>query len=214
MNFSLGVNMDYIIRNEEERDYFEVENVTREAFWNIYRPGCNEHLVTHNLRNNPTFIKKLDYIVEINGEIIGTIIYSHGTLRLDNGGEMDFITFGPVGIRPDYQKNGVGQELIRYSIDRAKDLGYDAIFITGNPIYYNRFGFEAACKYGIFLDENRNPSEANFFMVNVMTQGTLDGLAGVYVFDPCFDPSNEELEEFDKQFPLKIKEKREGQFAD
>ena len=206
--------MEYIIRNEEERDYFEVENVTREAFWNIYRPGCNEHLVTHNFRNNQAFIKKLDYVMEDNGEIIGTIIYSHGTLRLDNGGKMDFITFGPVGIRPDYQKNGMGQELIRYSMDRAKDLGYDAIFITGNPIYYNRFGFEAACNYGIFLDENRNPSEANFFMVNVLKQGALDGLAGIYVFDPCFDTSKEELEDFDKQFPSKIKEKRPGQFQD
>jgi predicted N-acetyltransferase YhbS len=206
--------MNYKIRDENVKDYYEVENVTREAFWNLYRPGCIEHLVIHNLRNNQAFIKELAYVIEYNEEIIGSIIYSYGILKLDKGGGKDLINFGPVSIRPDYQGKGIGNKLITTSIDRAKELGYDVIFITGNPKYYNRFGFEPACQYGIYLDEKRDSKEAEFFMVKLLKPGALDGLSGIYVFDSCFYPSMEELEEYDKQFPPKIKEKRPGQFEE
>ena len=65
---------DYIIRLERKEEYREVENLVREAFWNVYRPGCNEHLVTHNFRSNPAFVKELDYVIEQDCEIVGTII--------------------------------------------------------------------------------------------------------------------------------------------
>jgi predicted N-acetyltransferase YhbS len=146
--------MNVIIRNEEEKDYFEVENVIREAFWNVYRPGCNEHLVTHNLRTNDAFIKELDYVIDKAGEIIGNIIYSKVKLISDCGNLNHFICFGPIGIRPDYQGTGLGQKLIEYSLEEAKKLGYTAVFITGNHKYYQCFGFESASKYGIYLDEN------------------------------------------------------------
>lgn len=202
--------MDYIIRNEEEKDYFEVENVTREAFWNVYRPGCNEHLVTHNFRTSPAFIKELDFVIEKDGEIIGTIIYSKVKIKLDCGGVKEFICFGPIGIRPDYQGRGLGEKLIEYSLEKAKKLGYDTVFITGNHKYYNRIGFESASKYGIYLDENRD-GEFVFFMVKVLKDGALNGASGILEFNACFEPSQEEIEEFDSQFPPKVKEIRPGQ---
>lgn len=203
--------MDFILRNEEENDYFEVENVTREAFWNVYRPGCNEHLVTHNLRKKPAFIKELDYVIEKDGAIIGTIIYSNVQLKLDGGRVKEFICFGPVGIRPDYQGIGLGQKLIEYSLEKAKNLGYGAVFIEGNHNYYHRFGFESASKYGVFLDDNRD-GEFTFFMVKLLKENALDGVSGILKFDNAFEPTGEETEEFDKNFPPKVKEKRPGQF--
>lgn len=200
-----------IIRNEEEKDYFEVETVTREAFWNVYRPGCNEHLVTHNFRSNPAFVKELDYVIEQDCEIVGTIIYTLGDLTLDTGQRERFLTFGPIAIRPDKQGRGLGGELIRFTLQKARNMGFKAVFITGNPDYYRRFGFESACKYSIYLDENRDANEATFFMVNVLEEGALDGKAGIFQFDKCFSPSDEELEEFEKLFPPKVKEKRPGQ---
>lgn len=205
--------MVYMIRNEEENDYSEVENVIREAFWNVYRPGCNEHLVTHNLRTSPAFIKELDFVIEKDGEIIGSIIYSYAKLKLDDGSVKDFICFGPVGIRPDYQSAGLGQKLIRYSLDEAEKLGYTAVFITGHHKYYHKLGFESASKYGIFLDDNRE-GEFKFFMVKVLAEGALAGMNGVLDFDDCFNPSKEDTEEFDKMFPPKIKEKRPGQMEE
>lgn len=205
--------MDYIIRNEEEKDYFEVENVVREAFWNVYRPGCNEHLVTHNFRTDPAFIKELDYVIEKDGEIIGSIIYSYAKLKLDDGRVKDFICFGPIGIRPDYQNTGLGKKLIYYSLEEAKKLGHKAVFITGHHKYYQKLGFESASKYGVFLDNNRD-GEFKFFMVKPLTEDALIGINGILEFDDCFSPSKEETEEFDKMFPLKVKEKRPGQFEE
>ncbi len=203
--------MDIIIRNETSKDYHEVEVLTREAFWNVYRPGCNEHLVTHKLRKSPSFIKELDFVIEKEGEIVGTIIYSYVNLTLDNGEKKQFICFGPVGIRPDCQGLGLGKKLILHSLEEAKKLGYTAVFITGNHNFYNPLGFESASKYGIYLDDNRN-GEFTFFMVNPLVKGALDGINGILTFDSCFDPSTEETEQFDSLFTPKVKEKRPGQF--
>lgn len=205
--------MDYIIRNEEEKDYYEVENVVREAFWNVYRPGCNEHLVIHNFRNDPAFIKELNFVVEKDGEIIGSIIYSYAKLKLDDGRVKDFICFGPVGIRPDYQNAGLGQELIYFSLKEAQKLGHTVVFITGHHKYYQKLGFESASKYGVFLNNNR-AGEFKFFMVKSLTEDGLTDMNGVLEFNDCFNPSKEETEEFDRRFPLKVKEKRPGQFEE
>lgn len=205
--------MNIIIRNETEKDYIEVETITREAFWNVYRPGCNEHLVTHNLRKSPSFIKELDFVIEKEGEIVGTIIYSYVNLKMDNGGNRQFISFGPIGIRPDCQGLGLGRMLITHSLQEAKKLGHTAVFITGNHNYYNRFGFESASKYGIYVDENRD-GEFTFFMVKVLVDGALDNLSGILEFDECFSPTKEETEQFDALFPPKMKEKRPGQFEE
>ncbi len=202
--------MAFIIRNEEEKDYFEVENVTREAFWNVYHPGCNEQLITHNLLTNTAFVKELDFVIEKDGEILGTIIYSLVQLKLEGGGIKHFICFGPVGIRPDYQGKGLGQKLIEYSLEKAKELGYSAVFITGNHKYYHRFGFESASRYGIYLDDKRD-GEFTFFMVKLLKENALDKTSGILKFDACFEPTKEETEEFEQLFPPKVKEKRPGQ---
>lgn len=205
--------MKDIIRLEEEKDYLEVEHVVRDAFWNVYRPGCNEHLVAHNLRKSPGFIKELDFVIERQGEIIASIMYSYVELQMDNGGRIDFIGFGPVAVRPDCQGEGLGKSLILHSMKKAEQLGFEAVFITGNSRYYHRFGFESASRFGIFLDDNRD-GEFTFFMVKPLVQGALTGMGGHLKFNKSFDPSKEETEEFDKKFPEKVKEKLPGQLWD
>ena len=123
------------IRLEEEKDYKIVENLTREAFWNKYRPGCMEHLVVHKLRNNSRFIKKLDYVLEENDKIIGSIFYSLGYIKTKDNKILDVLIFGPVSIDPNYQKMGYGETLINYTLDIAKNMNYDLVLITGNPDY-------------------------------------------------------------------------------
>ncbi len=204
--------MNDIIRIEEEKDYFEVENLIREAFWNVYHPGCNEHLIAHKLRKSPEFIQELDLVIERNGEIVGSIIYSYVTLHKDSGETKKFIGFGPVAIRPDCQGQGLGKNLILHSMKMAEQLSHEAVFITGSSKHYHKLGFESASKYGIYLDENRD-GEFTFFMVKPLVHGALKDMEGILKFDESFEPSNEETEEFDKDFPEKIKEKRPGQLS-
>lgn len=205
--------MKDIIRLEEEKDYLEVEHVVREAFWNVYRPGCNEHLVAHNLRKSPGFVKELDFVIERNGEIVASIMYSYVELQMDNGERIDLVGFGPLSVRPDCQSEGLGKTLILHSMKEAEKLGFESVFITGSSRYYHRFGFESASRYGIYLDENRD-GEFTSFMVKLLAQDALAGMGGILKFDMSFDPTKEETEEFDKKFPEKVKEKLPGQMWD
>ena len=199
-----------MIRIEEEKDFFEVENLTREAFWNIYRPGCFEHLVIHNLRNENCFIKELDYVIEEDNKIIANIVYSLGTIITREGEQKEVLTFGPVSIHPEYQGKGYGEKIINYTLDLAKN-NYPCVLITGNPDYYKKYGFESASKYGIYYTGMPENEELPFFMIKVFNEEETSKLKGFYTDPECFNIDESQLEEFDKQFPKKEKEKREGQ---
>ncbi len=200
-----------IIRLEEEKDYFETENLTREAFWNVYREGCFEHLIIHNLRKDKSFVKELDYCIEIDNKIIANIVYAKGKLKLENGDIREILIFGPVSVLPEYQKKGYGEKLINYTIEKAKELGFDAIVIMGNPNYYKKFGFESCSKYKIYYEGIDKNEEAPFFMIKILNDNNIENLKGIYSDPDCYKADEKELEEFDKKFPFKIKEKTEGQ---
>lgn len=200
-----------IIRLEEEKDYFETENLTREAFWNVYREGCFEHLIIHNLRKDKSFVKELDYCIEIDNKIIANIVYAKGKLKLENGNIREILIFGPVSVLPKYQKKGYGEKLINYTIEKAKELGFDAIVIMGNPNYYKKFGFESCSKYKIYYEGIDKKEETPFFMIKILNDNNIENLKGIYSDPDCYKADEKELEEFDKKFPFKIKEKIEGQ---
>ena len=194
---------------ESEKDYEEVENLVREAFWNVYRPGCNEHLVAHKLRNVESFVKELDYIIRKDGKIVGNIMYSN--MFHEQQMCKDIVAFGPISVHPDYQNQGIGKQLIQSTLETAKKLQYKAVMITGNPQYYHRFGFQSASHYGIYLPGMSQEEEAEFFMVKELEKGFLKQHTGVYDFDSCFNVPDEELEVFEQKFPRKEKrEPREG----
>lgn len=200
------------LRLEEKKDYFEVENLTREAFWDVYRPGCEEHLILHKLRKTHSFIKELDYVVIEDNKIVGSIVYNKVFFGDKKEMSNEVIGFGPISVAPEYQGKGIGKKLIEVTADKAKEMGYKAILITGNDKYYNKLGFVSASKFGVHLAGMPLDDEATFFMAKELEKGYLAEHAGIYDFDPTFAVSKEELEEFDKQF--KYKEKREPRDTD
>ena len=203
---------NYQMYLEQPEDYRENENLTREAFWDVYRPGCSEHLVLHNLRKSKNFIPELSYVIKEGNHLIGSIAYSKVKINEEDGKSYEAIGFGPISVDPAYQKKGIGSKLIEVSVKRAKELGYPAIFITGNTNYYHRFGFESASRYGIYLEGMSKEDEAAFFMVLVLDPEKIKNIQGICEWDKAFEPDNDELLEFEKAFPYK--EKREARDSD
>ena len=191
------------IRLEHEKEHKEVENLTREAFWDVYRPGCNEHVVLHKLRKSKTFVSELDYVVIEDNQIVGNIVYT----KVLQDGEIcdDIIAFGPISVHPDYQRKGIGKKMIQYTIQKAKELGYKAIMITGDTKYYHPLGFMSASRFGVHLPGIPMEKETAFFMAMELEEGYLKDHAGVYDFDENFNVSDEELEAFEKELPSKTK---------
>ena len=191
------------IRCEEEREYREVESLTREAFWNVYRPGCSEHLVLHRLRKAAAFVPELDCVAEADGRIVGHIAYA----RMFRAGDAcaDVVGFGPISVLPEWQRRGVGALLIDETLKRARELGFRAVLITGNPAYYGRFGFVPASRFGVHLAGVSPEEEAPFFMAKELEPGALTQHAGVYAFDAAYEVTEAELAAFDAGFPTKVK---------
>lgn len=199
------------LRNETEGDYYEVENLTREAFWNVYRPGCDEHLILHKIRQSEAFIRELDLVAVCDGKIVGNIVYTKGYIVSEDGERTECITFGPLSVLPEFQRRGIGSLLVRESLKRAAALGYRVVLICGNPRYYGRFGFVPASRYHIHLGDGVPEDGAPFFMAKELYPGALKNLSGRYELDKCFEVDQGELDEFDRRFPPKVKEVREGQ---
>ena len=200
------------IRLETEKDYRVVENLTREAFWDVYRPGCNEHLVLHRLRQAESFIHELDYIVVQDNKIVGNIVYT----KMFHEQKMcnEIIAFGPISVHPDYQRKGIGKYMIEYTIQKAKELGFKAIMITGDTKYYHKLGFVSASSYNVHLPGMSIEDEAPFFMAIELEKNYLKDHPGIYEFDPCFNVTDEALEIFEKEFPPKAKRApREGDLS-
>lgn len=197
------------IRLEEEKDYFMNENLTREAFWNVYRPGCYEHYLLHKIRTDPCYVKELSYVIEVDRRLIASIVYAKGKIRNENG-EQEVLLFGPLSVLPEFQDAGYGTKLIKYTLRKAKQLGYPAVVITGKPEYYTRFGFKPASKYNIYYSGMEN-QENPYFMIKILHRNKIKDLHGIYSDPDVYLVNNDEVEEFDKKFPKKKKEKKEGQ---
>ena len=149
MKSIIDCNKTYAIRKETESDYRAVENLTREAFWNVYRPGCTEHYVLHQFRSRPEFVKELDYVMEVGGELIGHIMFVRAEIKADDGRVLPIMTFGPISIRPDFQRKGYGKILLDFALEKAAAMGVGAVCMEGNIDFYGKSGFDVASKSGI-----------------------------------------------------------------
>ena len=201
------------IRLEEPRDYREVENLTREAFWNKYRPGCMEHYVLHCYRDRPEFMKELDYVMEEDGVIIAHIMYSRAQITGDDGRMIPILIFGPVSVLPEKQGRGYVGRLIRYTLEQAERLGWGAVAITGDPDYYHRFGFVSGTAMGVCYDGIPPTEEAPFFMVKELKEGFLRDVTGVYRDPEGYFVEDADVDAFDAGFPPKEKKKLPGQLV-
>lgn len=184
-----------MIRNEEETDYLKVEEITRKAFWNLYVPGCNEHYLVHVMRSHEDFISALDLVIEVDGQIVGNIMYTKAKLVDEAGEEKNILTFGPVCIVPEFQRLGYGKKLMENSFERALALGYETIVIFGNPGNYVNRGFKSCKRYNICLSNDTYPTA---MLVKELKSDVLDGRKWVYHQSPVFEINEKEAECFDR----------------
>ena len=197
-----------IIRLEREHEHRTVEHLTREAFWNVYRPGCLEHYVLHCLRNDPAFVSELNLVLEKDDRIIGHVMYMRSAIRTDDGRTIPIMTFGPISIAPEWKRCGYGTLLLRASMEKAKVMGAGALAITGNIGFYGKSGFVAAKTKGIRYEDD---PEAEYFLIRELESGFLDGVSGTYKDPPGYFVDEDAAEAFDKAFPPKEKLKLPGQ---
>lgn len=186
--------MEIKIRKEKETDYQKVEELTRKAFYNMYMPGCFEHYLVHVMRQHEDFIPELDFVMELDGKIIGNIMYTKARLVDENGEEKEILTFGPVSIDPKYQRKGYGKSLIEYSFEKAESLGYNVIVIFGSPANYVGCGFKSCKKYNICVEGGKYPAA---MMVRELIPDILDGRRWVYYESSVMNISEEEAQRYD-----------------
>ena len=197
------------IRNEEEKDRAEVEDVIRKAFWNLYIPGCNEHYLAHIMRSHPDFLPELDFVIELDGKIIGSIMYTRNKLIEENGNEKNILTFGPVCILPEHQRRGYGKQLLEHSFERAAAAGYDVIVIFGSPNNYVSRGFKSCKKFNVCTEDG--PFPAAMLIKDLKPRTLENGKKYVYSPSPVFTFDEKEAERFDAGLEKMEKECRPGQ---
>ena len=215
-----------IIRLEKKEEYREVENLVRESFWNVYRPGCYEHYVLNQLRNDPAFVPELDFVMylstqenassehsatEQNGKLIGQNMFMRANIKADDGRVIPSMAMGPICITPELKRKGYGKILLDYSLEKAKELGCGAVCFEGNIDFYGKSGFTYASKFGIRYHGLPEGEDASFFLCKELIPGYLDGITGEYATPEGYYVDEAEVEAFDKEFPIKEKLKLPGQ---
>lgn len=192
------------IRLENENDYREVEELVRNSFWNVYRPGAYEHFIVHNLRNDESRVSNLAYVIEDGKKIVGNINYSIGEIDYEKC-VIPAVILGPVAVDENCRNMGLASRLINHTLEIAKNEGIPFVLVVGDENYYSRFGFESASKYNLYL-ENTDVNEENpFFMINVFDGTRMEWKFGIFHNPDVFDVDEEELDEFDRQFEYREK---------
>ena len=196
------------IRKEREADHRAVEELTRRAFYNMYIPGCVEHYLVHIMRGHEDFIPELDFVLELDGRIIGNIMYTKARLADEAGEEKEILTFGPVSVAPEHQRKGYGRMLIEHSFEKAKEMGYDVIVIFGSPANYVSRGFRSCKKYNICLEGGKFPAA---MLVKELAQGALDGRRWFYYDSPVMAIREEDAQRCDDTLPAMEKKYQPSQ---
>ena len=200
--------MSLVIRREEKSDERNNENLVREAFWNVYKPGCLEHYVLHVMRSSPGFINDLNFVMEEDGELIGQIVFHEAELVMKDGSKLPIATFGPIGIKPERKRKNYGTVLLAYAMNKAKEYGIKALLMEGNIGFYGKLGFTRACDKGILY----HGETVDFLLCRELEKGYLSGCEGAdYITPSIYYVDEAEAEEFDNTFPYKEKLKLEGQ---
>ncbi len=205
------MNDSYIIRVEKPEDYREGEDLVRESFWNVYRPGCSEHYVIHVLRDDPAFVKELDLVMERDGQMIGQNMFMKTHIVADDGRLIPVLTMGPICITPELKRQGYGKKLLDYSLEKATEMGFGAVLFEGNIGFYGHSGFDYARKFGVRYHDLPEGADDSFFLCKELNPGYLDGITGVYQTPRGYYVDDADVETFDKSFPPKEKQKLPGQ---
>ncbi len=198
-------------RLEKKEDYRAVENLVRESFWNVYRPGCSEHYVIHVLRDDPAFVKELDFVMEEDGRLIGQNMFMKTFVDADDGRKIPVLTMGPICIAPELKRRGYGKALLDYSLEKAAAMGFGAVLFEGNIEFYGKSGFDFASRFGIRYHDLPEDADSSFFLCKELIAGYFDGITGVYRTPEGYYVKDCDVEEFDREFPQKEKLRLPGQ---
>lgn len=196
------------IRLETPEDYKITEDITREAFWNRFQPGADEHYLLHQIRKSNDYVHELGFVAEVNGIVVGNIAYTKSSILDISGNLNQVLTFGPISVHPNYQQRGIGSTLIRHSLKVASSLGYSGVVIFGDPRYYGRLGFRCAERYDI---TTRSGQFSLCMLAYPLQPGAFDHIAGAFQESIAFENFMEGFEEFEKQFEEKEKFVTESQ---
>lgn len=202
---------DFHIRLERKEDHREVVTIVREAFWNVYRPGCLEHYVLNQMRSHPAYIPELSFVLEKDGKIIGQNVFVHASILADTGAVLPIAAMGPICIAPQWQHQGYGKRLLDYSLEKARAFGIHALCFEGNIHFYGKSGFDYAEKFGIRYAGLPEGADASFFLCKELTPDYLSGVRGTYAPPECYMVEEEAAEQFDNAFPKKEKQHPPGQ---
>lgn len=205
------MNKNIVIRLEKKEEHREVENLVRESFWNVYRPGCLEHFVLHELRNDADFVPQLDLVMLLDGRIIGQNVFVRAAIKSDGGEDLPIMTMGPICIAPEFKRQGYGKILLDYSLERAKEMGCGAVCFEGSIGFYGKSGFTYASEFGIRYHGLPEGADQSFFLCKELAAGYLEGVTGEYSTPAGYFVDEAAAEDFDKQFPPKEKLKLDGQ---
>ncbi len=201
------------IRLEKKSDWIETETLVRDSFWNVYRPGCLEHYLLHMLRSDPDFVPELDLVMEMNGRLIGQIVFVRAKIDTDEGRQIPILTMGPVCIANDLKRQGYGRQLVNHALGKAEKLGFGAVCIEGNYRFYSKCGFRHASDYGLRYHGLPEGADASFFLCRILKDGYLDGVTGEYSTPQGYFVDEGLAEEFDKEFEPREKLKLPGQLV-
>lgn len=196
---------EYRIRLERKEDHRETETLVRESFWNVYRPGCLEHFVLHELRADPAFVPQLNFVMEQGGRIIGQNLFMHAVINADDGREIPIMTMGPICICNELKRQGYGKILLDFSLAQAAAMGCGAVCFEGNIDFYGKSGFTYAREFGIRYHGLPQGEDDSFFLCKELREGYLTGITGEYATPQGYFVDEVAAEEFDKQFPPKEK---------
>ena len=191
-----------------------MENLVRDSFWNVYRPGCLEHYVLHQLRNDPAFVPELDFVMTLDGQLIGQNMFMKAVIAADDGRSIPIMTMGPICIAPELKRKGYGKILLDYSLEKAKELGCGAVCFEGNIDFYGKSGFKQASEFGIRYHGLPEGEDASFFLCKELIPGYLNGITGEYAPPAGYLVNEKEAEAFDREFPYMEKKKLLGQIFD
>lgn len=200
-----------LVRPERPEERRAVENLVRESFWNVYRPGCTEHYLLHCLRDDPAFVPELNFVLEKEGKVIGQNVFVRAEIRADDGRSIPILTMGPICIAPEYKRQGYGKLLLDYCLEKAAATGAGAICFEGNILFYGKCGFSYASGFGTRYHGLPEGADASFFLCRELIPGFLDGVTGEYATPQCYSLDDAAVAAFDQGFPPKQKLKLPGQ---
>ncbi len=200
-----------VIRRERQDEHRAVELLIRESFWNVYRPGCSEHYVIHVLRDDPAFVAELDFVMELDGRLIGQNMFMKTVIEADDGKLIPVLTMGPICITPELKRQGYGKKLLDHSLENAAAMGFGAVLFEGNIGFYGKSGFDYARKFGIRYHDLPEGADDSFFLCRELIPGCLEGITGVYRTPQGYYVDDADVEAFDQNFPPKEKLRLPGQ---